>query len=107
MEADYYERLGSPENASEVEGLTLVRSTKRQTLIPGIDLRPYQAYESAVSRLPANINLSLLKATLKDLEPANGIWLNGLRLEAFQEQVLHKGDSFTFGQMKTQGLFQE
>ena len=56
---------------------TLGRSTKGQTIIPDIDLSPYNAYEAGVSRLHANINVLNSKVTIHDLGSANGTRLNG------------------------------
>lgn len=93
-----------------VEGedeFTLGRSTKGQTIIPDIDLSPYQAYESGVSRLHANINIGISGVALKDLGSANGTRLNGLRIEPHQEQPLKNGDILTFGKLKIQVLIHE
>jgi hypothetical protein len=86
---------------------TLGRSTKGQTIIPDIDLSPYQAYESGVSRLHANINIGISGVALKDLGSANGTRLNGLRIEPHQEQPLKNGDILTFGKLKIQVLIRE
>lgn len=86
---------------------TLGRSTKGQTIIPDIDLSPYQAYESGVSRLHANINIGISNVALKDLGSANGTRLNGLRIEPHQEQPLKNGDILTFGKLKIQVLIHD
>jgi hypothetical protein len=86
---------------------TLGRSTKGQTIIPDIDLSPFQAYEAGVSRLHANINIAVSNITLKDLGSANGTRLNGLRIEPHQEQILKNGDILTFGKLKIQVLIHD
>lgn len=83
---------------------TLGRSTQGQTIIPDIDLSPYQAYESGVSRLHANINIGVSKITIKDLGSANGTRLNGLRIDPHDEHPVEHGDILTFGRLKIQVL---
>jgi hypothetical protein len=85
----------------------LGRSTKGQTIIPDIDLSPYDAYEAGVSRLHANINVLDSKVTIHDLGSANGTRLNGDRIEPHTEYTLTHGDILTFGQLKVQILIKE
>jgi pSer/pThr/pTyr-binding forkhead associated (FHA) protein len=83
---------------------TFGRSTKGQTIIPDIDLNPYNAYESGVSRLHANINITGQEVTIQDLGSANGTRLNGKRLNPHSEYPLNHGDILIFGQFKIQVL---
>ena len=86
---------------------TLGRSSKGQTIIPDIDLNPYDAYEAGVSRLHANLNVLDSKVTIHDLGSANGTRLNGDRIESHTEYTLTHGDILTFGQLKVQILIKE
>jgi hypothetical protein len=83
------------------------RSTKGQTIIPDIDLSAYQAYESGVSRLHANINIQSTKVTINDLGSANGTSLNGDRVNPHDENLVNHGDILTFGHLKVQILIKE
>ena len=83
---------------------TIGRSTKGQTIIPDIDLSSYQAYESGVSRLHANINIQGDRVTINDLGSANGTRLNGERVDPHIEHLIKHGDILTFGQFKVQIL---
>jgi hypothetical protein len=83
---------------------TFGRSTEGQTIIPDIDLSPFQAYEAGVSRLHANIQTADAKITIKDLGSANGTRLNGNKIVPHEEYSLTHGDILTFGRLKVQVL---
>jgi hypothetical protein len=87
--------------------VTLGRFTKGQTIIPDIDLSPYEAYEAGVSRLHANIDIISSKITIKDLGSANGTRLNGVRIEPHEPYAINHGDVLTFGRLKVQVLINE
>ncbi len=89
------------------EEVTLGRFTKGQTIIPDIDLSPYQAYEAGVSRLHANIDLKSHEITIKDLGSANGTRLNGVRIPPHKEYPINHGDVLTLGRLKVQVLLKE
>ncbi len=87
--------------------LTFGRSTKGQTILPDIDLNPYDAYESGVSRLHANIKCNQHQTTIKDLGSANGTRLNGKKINPHEKHTLHHGDILTLGKLKIQILIRE
>ena len=89
------------------DDFTLGRSTKGQTIIPDIDLNQFDAYESGVSRLHANINISGSDVFIHDLGSANGTRLNGERLDSHIEYPIKHGDILGFGQLKIQVLVKE
>jgi pSer/pThr/pTyr-binding forkhead associated (FHA) protein len=86
------------------EEFTLGRSTKGQTIIPDIDLNPFNAYEAGVSRLHANLTIAGGNVFIHDLGSANGTHLNGRRIDPHVEQPIQHGDILTFGQLKVQVL---
>jgi pSer/pThr/pTyr-binding forkhead associated (FHA) protein len=86
---------------------TFGRSTKGQTIIPDIDLNPYDAYEAGVSRLHANINITGQEVTIQDLGSANGTHLNEKRLPSHIEHPLNHGDILVLGQLRIQVLIKE
>lgn len=87
--------------------VTLGRFTKGQTIIPDIDLSPFQAYEAGVSRLHANINIEGPDISIKDLGSANGTRLNGIRIQPHEQHLLRHGDVLTFGRLKVQVLIKQ
>jgi hypothetical protein len=89
---------------SDRNEFTLGRISDGQPIMPDIDLSPYHAYAGGVSRLHAVIKRSGERVTLMDLGSSNGTYLNGKRLTANTEQVLHHGDVISFGKLKIQVL---
>lgn len=83
---------------------TLGRVSEGQPIMPDIDLSPYQAYSSGVSRLHAVIRRAGSRITLMDLGSANGTYVNGKRLSPNVEQAINHGDIVTLGKMKIQIL---
>ncbi len=83
---------------------TLGRITDGQPIMPDIDLAPYQAYTSGVSRLHAVIKRAGDRVSLMDLGSSNGTYINGKRLNPNIEQVLYNGDVVALGKLKIQVL---
>lgn len=86
---------------TEVEGVVVIgRSDPKTTLVPDLDLAPYNAQEYGVSRrhailLPTDEGLCVI-----DLDSTNGTWLNGTWLKPGQRYRLRSGDRVEFGSMK-------
>jgi hypothetical protein len=83
---------------------TLGRISEGQPIMPDIDLSPYQAYASGVSRLHAVVKRDNQRAVIMDLGSANGTYINGKRLTANVEQGLSHGDIVSLGKLKIQVL---
>jgi len=83
---------------------TMGRISEGQPIMPDIDLSPYQAYASGVSRLHAVIKRNGNRIIFMDLGSANGTYINGKRLTANVEQVLNHGDIIALGKLKLQIL---
>jgi hypothetical protein len=81
---------------------TLGRSSEGQTVLPDIDLSPYQAYDKGVSRLHAAIKLTEEQVLLTDLGSVNGTRLNGQRMSSNKPTQLHHGDIIALGKLKLQ-----
>jgi hypothetical protein len=86
------------------EEITLGRSSQDQPIIPDVDLSPYKAYESGVSRLHASLKVYEDAVMVVDLGSANGTRLNGKKLLPNIPQLLAHGDVITLGKFKIQVL---
>lgn len=85
---------------------TLGRTSEGQPIIPDIDLSPYRAHASGVSRLHAILKREGYRVLLTDLGSANGTFINGRRLAANAEQSLNHGDVLALGKLKIQLLLE-
>lgn len=83
---------------------TLGRLSEGQPIMPDIDLTPYQAYASGVSRLHAVVKRDAGQALVMDLGSSNGTYLNGRRLNPHMEETLSHGDIVALGKLKIQIL---
>jgi len=83
---------------------TLGRLSEGQPIMPDIDLTPYQAYASGVSRLHAVVKRDVERIFVMDLGSSNGTYLNGRRLSPHMEEDLKHGDVVALGKLKIQVL---
>jgi hypothetical protein len=83
---------------------TLGRVSEGQPIMPDVDLSPYQAYASGVSRLHAVIKREADRVLLMDLGSSNGTYVNGKRLNPNVEHMLGNGDVVALGKLKIQIL---
>ena len=83
---------------------TLGRLSEGQPIMPDIDLTPYQAYASGVSRLHAVVKRDNNRVAVMDLGSSNGTYVNGRRLNPHTEETLSHGDIVALGKLKIQIL---
>jgi hypothetical protein len=83
---------------------TLGRLSEGQPIMPDIDLTPYQAYASGVSRLHAVVKRDMNRVMVMDLGSSNGTYLNGRRLNPHTQESLNHGDIVALGKLKIQVL---
>jgi pSer/pThr/pTyr-binding forkhead associated (FHA) protein len=83
---------------------TLGRLSEGQPIMPDIDLTPYQAYASGVSRLHVVVKRESNRIIIMDLGSSNGTYLNGRRLTPHAEEALNHGDVIALGKLKIQVL---
>jgi pSer/pThr/pTyr-binding forkhead associated (FHA) protein len=83
---------------------TMGRLSEGQPIMPDIDLTPYQAYASGVSRLHAVVKRDPDRVVIMDLGSSNGTYLNGRRLNPHTEEMLKHGDVIALGKLKIQVL---
>lgn len=86
---------------------TLGRLSEGQPIMPDIDLTPYQAYASGVSRLHAVIKRDASNVVVMDLGSSNGTYLNGRRLNPHLEEALSHGDIVALGKLKMKILLRD
>jgi pSer/pThr/pTyr-binding forkhead associated (FHA) protein len=83
---------------------TLGRISGSQSVLPDIDLAPYEAYEKGTSRLHASIKLDGQFVSIIDLGSVNGTYLNGKPIPVHEPQTLSNGDNISLGDLKVQIL---
>jgi hypothetical protein len=66
---------------------------------PDLDLDPYGAFESGVSRQHAMLRPSRTSLYLIDLNSTNGTWHNALRLNSGITRALNDNDTVTLGRL--------
>jgi pSer/pThr/pTyr-binding forkhead associated (FHA) protein len=84
---------------------TLGRSAGSQSILPDIDLAPFEAYEKGTSRLHASIKLDGQSVSITDLGSVNGTLLNGKNIPVHEPQPVSNGDMISLGELKVQILF--
>jgi len=89
--------------ASRTE-FTMGRLSEGQPIMPDIDLTPYQAYASGVSRLHAVVKREASRTFVMDLGSSNGTYVNGRRINPHTEEELKHGDVVALGKLKIQVL---
>ena len=83
---------------------TLGRLSEGQPIMPDIDLTPYQAYASGVSRLHVVVKRDADRVLVMDLGSSNGTYVNGRRINPHVEESLNHGDILALGKLKIQVL---
>lgn len=91
---------------SDRNEFTLGRISEGQPIMPDIDLSPYQAYGSGVSRLHAVLKRDGDRIVIMDLGSSNGTYLNAKRLNPNVEQTIQHGDIIALGKLKIQIILQ-
>jgi hypothetical protein len=83
---------------------TLGRASEGQPVAPNIDLTPYKAYESGVSRMHASLRIIDDEIMVTDLGSANGTRINGRKITSQIPHPIKHGDILTLGKFKIQIL---
>ncbi len=79
--------------------LVLGREDPVTGIFPEIDLEPYGAQETGVSRRHAQVILHSGQAFIEDLDSINGTLINGSRLLPGETQLLEDGDEILLGKL--------
>jgi predicted component of type VI protein secretion system len=91
--------LPLPEDEEEI---VLGRATEGQSMVPDINLEPYQAFEAGVSRIHAAIRIVANQVLITDLGSGNGTRINGNKIEPQIPHPLANGDLLNLGKLKIQ-----
>ena len=86
---------------------TLGRVSEGQSILPDIDLSPYDAYSQGVSRLHATIRIQDEAISIVDLGSSNGTRLNDEKIQPHREQPVEHGDMIMMGRFKIQALIRQ
>ncbi|HET7009619.1 MAG TPA: FHA domain-containing protein [Anaerolineales bacterium] len=84
------------------DNFTLGRASEGQAVIPDIDLGGYNAFDSGVSRMHAEVLLEEDGVYVVDLESANGTLVNGKKLEPQHVAPVRHGDVIQLGRLRLQ-----
>ena len=76
------------------------RGSEGQSMVPDIDLHPYQAFDSGVSRLHAAITITPDQVMVIDLGSSNGTSINGIKISPNEPHALNNGDLLSLGKLK-------
>jgi hypothetical protein len=84
------------------DNFTLGRAGHDQAVIPDIDLGSFEAYDSGVSRIHAELRLDAEGVFVVDLDSANGTLVNGQKLEPQNPFAVRHGDIIQLGRLRLQ-----
>jgi pSer/pThr/pTyr-binding forkhead associated (FHA) protein len=85
----------------------LGRLTDDSLILPDVDLTPYRASVSGVSRIHAIVRRQADRALLMDLGSSNGTYLNGQRIQPDMEMTLRHQDIIGLGTLQIQVLLHD
>jgi hypothetical protein len=86
---------------------TLGRLSEDSLILPDVDLTPYQANASGVSRLHAVVKRESDRAMVMDLGSSNGTYLNGRRIQPDVNVALSHQDIVALGTLQIRVLLHE
>jgi len=86
---------------------TLGRISQGQSILPDIDLAPYDGYSQGVSRLHATLKIKESNLYIEDLGSSNGTRINDNKIDPHSDQLIHHGDVISLGRFKIQALIRQ
>ena len=81
---------------------TIGRTSKGQTILPDVDLSPFDAYIKGVSRLHAALRLENGELSLMDLGSVNGTYINKTRIPPNMYRRVQPRDIISLGKLRLQ-----
>jgi pSer/pThr/pTyr-binding forkhead associated (FHA) protein len=89
---------------SDKKDFTLGRAVEGQSILPDVDLSPYEAFSQGVSRMHVSLRIMNGDVYVMDLGSSNGTKINGQKIVSHVEYSIHHGDLITLGKLKVQVL---
>ncbi|RMF46900.1 MAG: FHA domain-containing protein [Anaerolineae bacterium] len=81
---------------------TVGRTSRGQSIIPDVDLSPFDAYAKGVSRLHAALRVENGEISLMDLGSVNGTFINQTKIPPNMYRRLQPGDIISLGKLRLQ-----
>lgn len=85
----------------------LGRLSEESLILPDVDLTPFRASASGVSRLHAVVKREANKAMVMDLGSSNGTYINGRRIQPDVDVALSHQDVIALGTLQIQVLLHD
>ena len=86
---------------------TIGRISEGQSILPDIDLSPFDAYSQGVSRLHATLKIRDSLFYVEDLGSSNGTRINNEKIQPLSDHLIHNGDVIALGRFKVQALIRQ
>ena len=86
---------------------TIGRVSDGQSILPDVDLSPFDAYTQGVSRLHATFRIRQEGYFIEDLGSSNGTRINNNKIPPLTEQSVQHGDVISLGRFKIQALIRQ
>jgi pSer/pThr/pTyr-binding forkhead associated (FHA) protein len=86
---------------------TIGRVSDGQSILPDVDLSPFDAFTHGVSRLHATLRIRDEGYFIEDLGSSNGTRINNNKIPALVEQSIQHGDVISLGRFKIQALIRQ
>ena len=81
---------------------TIGRTSRGQSILPDVDLSPFDAYAKGVSRLHAALRIENGEISLMDLGSVNGTFINQTKIPPNMYRRLQPGDIISLGKLRLQ-----
>lgn len=89
---------------SDKNDFTLGRAVEGQSILPDVDLSPYEAFSQGVSRMHVSLRILNGDVYVMDLGSSNGSKINGQKIVPHVEYSISHGDLVSLGRLKVQVL---
>ena len=86
---------------------TIGRVSDGQSILPDVDLAPFDGYSQGVSRLHATVKLREGQIYVEDLGSSNGTRINNTKIPSLVDYMIQHGDVISLGRFKLQALIKQ
>ena len=97
-------KVGKVIHLSDKKDFTLGRAVEGQSILPDVDLSPFDAFSQGVSRMHVSLRILNGDVYVMDLGSSNGTKINGQKIISHVEYSINHGDLITLGRLKVQVL---